>query len=123
MPFALGDTGRPLLLLSNVAMHTQNLKADPRCSLFVGQASVDGDPLGFARAIQTVCVDGQCHLKQIDPTDAACRERWQSLNRIVRTQASGRFFEISEYLTRRFLLPHPLHFGFTGRDVVRLGHY
>ena len=50
MPFALDDRGRPLVLISNMAMHTQNLKADPRCSLFVGQASVDGDPLGSARA-------------------------------------------------------------------------
>src|SRR5215475_12166371 len=50
MPFALDRMGRPLLLISNMAMHTQNLKADPRCSLFVGQGNVDGDPLGSARA-------------------------------------------------------------------------
>jgi heme iron utilization protein len=50
MPFALDPTGRPLFLISNMAMHTQNLKADPRCSLFVGQAAADGDPLGAARA-------------------------------------------------------------------------
>ena len=31
-------------------MHTQNLKADSRCSLFVGQAGADGDALGTARA-------------------------------------------------------------------------
>jgi hypothetical protein len=50
MPFALDPRGRPLFLISNMAMHTQNLKADPRCSLFVAQASTDGDPLGSARA-------------------------------------------------------------------------
>lgn len=50
MPFALDPAGRPLLLISNMAMHTQNLKAEPRCSLFVGQANADGDPLGAARA-------------------------------------------------------------------------
>jgi hypothetical protein len=50
MPFALDPAGRPIFLISNMAMHTQNLKADPRCSLFVGQASPDGDPLGAARA-------------------------------------------------------------------------
>jgi putative heme iron utilization protein len=33
-----------------MAMHTQNLKADSRCSLFVGQAAADGDALGAARA-------------------------------------------------------------------------
>jgi hypothetical protein len=33
-----------------MAMHTQNLKTDPRCSLFVGQPGADGDALGAARA-------------------------------------------------------------------------
>jgi len=50
MPFALDSVGRALFLISNMAMHTQNLKADPRCSLFITQASADGDPLGAARA-------------------------------------------------------------------------
>ena len=50
MPFALDPSGRPIFLISNMAMHTQNLKTDPRCSLFVGQAGADGDALGAARA-------------------------------------------------------------------------
>ena len=50
MPFALDSAGRPIFLISNMAMHTQNLKTDPRCSLFVGQATSAGDPLGAARA-------------------------------------------------------------------------
>lgn len=50
MPYALDPEGRPIFLISNMAMHTQNLKGDPRASLFVGQAAVDGDPLGAARA-------------------------------------------------------------------------
>ena len=50
MPFALDSVGRPIFLISNMAMHTQNLKEDPRCSLFVGQAGADGDALGAARA-------------------------------------------------------------------------
>ena len=50
MPFALDSAGRPTFLISNMAMHTQNLKADPRCSLFVTQTAADGDPLGAARA-------------------------------------------------------------------------
>jgi putative heme iron utilization protein len=50
MPFALDSAGRPIFLISNMAMHTQNLKADPRCSLFVTQMGTDGDPLGAARA-------------------------------------------------------------------------
>ena len=50
MPYALDPSGRPLLLISNMAMHTQNLKADPRSSLFVSQLPTDADPLGAARA-------------------------------------------------------------------------
>jgi hypothetical protein len=50
MPFALDSAGRPIFLISNMAMHTQNLKEDPRCSLFVGQVGADGDALGSARA-------------------------------------------------------------------------
>jgi len=50
MPYALDRAGRPIFLISNIAMHTQNLKIDPRASLFVAQAGADGDPLGAARA-------------------------------------------------------------------------
>jgi hypothetical protein len=50
MPFALDSAGRPLLLISSMAMHTQNIAADSRCSLFVMQDAPDGDPLGAARA-------------------------------------------------------------------------
>jgi putative heme iron utilization protein len=50
MPYALDAVGQPIFLISNMAMHTQNLKADPRCSLFVGQPGIEGDALGSARA-------------------------------------------------------------------------
>lgn len=50
MPFALDSVGRPLFLISSMAVHTQNLKVDPRCSLFVAQADAEGDPLGASRA-------------------------------------------------------------------------
>ena len=49
MPFAIDDFGRPIFLISNMAMHTQNVQADHRASLFAAQAA-DGDPLGAARA-------------------------------------------------------------------------
>ena len=53
MPFAIDPLGRPLFLISSMAMHTQNLLADPRASLFLGPQSggqAEGDPLGAARA-------------------------------------------------------------------------
>jgi putative heme iron utilization protein len=49
MPYALDAAGRPLFLISTMAMHTQNLKGDPRASLFVSQPAADGDVLGAAR--------------------------------------------------------------------------
>src|ERR1700754_1361813 len=60
MPYALDGQGRPLFLISTMAMHTQNLKADPRASLFVTQPAPDGDVLGAAR----VTLVGNVH--QID---------------------------------------------------------
>jgi putative heme iron utilization protein len=45
---AVDEQGRPLLLLSDLAVHSHNLKADPRASLMVTEAG-DGDPLDLAR--------------------------------------------------------------------------
>jgi putative heme iron utilization protein len=49
MPYALDGAGRPLLLVSSMAMHTQNLEADPRASLLVTEAGASEDPLGSGR--------------------------------------------------------------------------
>jgi heme iron utilization protein len=49
MPFGLDDHGRPIFLISTMAMHTQNLQADARASLLVTQESTDGEPLGASR--------------------------------------------------------------------------
>jgi putative heme iron utilization protein len=49
MPYGLDDHGRPLFLISTMAMHTQNLQADSRASLLVTQDDGSGDPLGAAR--------------------------------------------------------------------------
>ncbi len=49
MPFALDGEGRPLFLISTMAMHTQNLQQDARASLLVTQTEASGDPLGAAR--------------------------------------------------------------------------
>jgi hypothetical protein len=48
MPYALDDAGRPLFLISSMAMHTQNLEADPHASLLVAQSDAP-DPLGASR--------------------------------------------------------------------------
>ncbi len=49
MPFGVDSQGRPLLLISNMAMHTQNLQADPRASLLVMRDPGATDVLGAAR--------------------------------------------------------------------------
>ena len=49
MPYGLDEQGQPVFLISTMAMHTQNLQADPRASLLVTQSDAAGDPLGSAR--------------------------------------------------------------------------
>src|ERR1017187_713354 len=49
MPYGLDERGRPIFLISTMAMHTQNLQSDPRASLLVTQDDAGGDPLGAAR--------------------------------------------------------------------------
>jgi len=49
MPYAADDVGRPVFFISSMAMHTQNLRQDPRASLLITQPDVSGDPLGAAR--------------------------------------------------------------------------
>jgi putative heme iron utilization protein len=49
MPYALDVDGQPLLLISSMAMHTQNLEADARASVLVAQPGWSGDPLAAAR--------------------------------------------------------------------------
>jgi putative heme iron utilization protein len=49
MPYALDPRGRPIFLISTMAMHTQNVHGDPRASLLVTQTDASGDPLGGSR--------------------------------------------------------------------------
>ena len=49
MPYGLDERGRPIFLISTMAMHTQNLQADSRASLLITQPDADGDSLGAAR--------------------------------------------------------------------------
>ncbi len=49
MPYGLDEKGRPLFLISTMAMHTHNLIRDPKASLFVSQTDSKGDPLDASR--------------------------------------------------------------------------
>src|SRR6266568_3499474 len=48
MPYGLDQLGRPIFLISTMAMHTQNLKAEARASLLITQLRGEADPLGDA---------------------------------------------------------------------------
>jgi len=49
MPYAPDERGRPLLLASGLAVHTQNLAADPRASLLVAERGPEEDALAAGR--------------------------------------------------------------------------
>jgi putative heme iron utilization protein len=49
MPYAPDDLGRPVLFISSMAMHTQNLHQNARASLLITQPDSSDDPLGAAR--------------------------------------------------------------------------
>lgn len=41
VPYCLDANGWPLILISRIAQHTKNLKADPRCSLLVAERGAE----------------------------------------------------------------------------------
>jgi hypothetical protein len=49
MPYGLDEKGRPLFLISTMAMHTQNVLEEPRAALLVTEASGVEDALGAGR--------------------------------------------------------------------------
>jgi putative heme iron utilization protein len=53
---APGGDGAPLMLLSRLAVHTQNLLRDPRASLLIAEERGPGDPLTYARLTLTGAV-------------------------------------------------------------------
>jgi putative heme iron utilization protein len=49
-PYAVSEQGRPILLLSDLAEHTRNIRADPRASLLVKTSgNGEADPQAGAR--------------------------------------------------------------------------
>jgi putative heme iron utilization protein len=66
--YALTEAGEPLLLLSDLAEHTRNLRADPRASLLVKDSAASADPQAGARVTL---------LGSVEPTtDASDLERY-----------------------------------------------
>ena len=70
--YALTAEGRPLFLISGMAIHTQNVLADERASLLVMQSGNGSDPLGAPRATLSGMVrrhDAVSDAERIDSTD------------------------------------------------------
>lgn len=49
MPYAADANGRPIFFISSMAMHTHNLRTNPRASLLIVQPGALEDPLGAPR--------------------------------------------------------------------------
>ena len=47
--FAMDPQGAPFTLISSLAFHTTALRANPACSLLIGEPPQKGDPLAFPR--------------------------------------------------------------------------
>jgi putative heme iron utilization protein len=67
MPYGLDIQGRPIFLISTMAMHTQNLQADARASLLVTPVDAEADPLGASRV---TLVGNAARLPASDVADA-----------------------------------------------------
>ncbi|HZS06950.1 MAG TPA: pyridoxamine 5'-phosphate oxidase family protein [Blastocatellia bacterium] len=48
-PYALSASGEPIILVSDLAEHTRNVRADPRVSLFIQDSAATNDPQAGAR--------------------------------------------------------------------------
>jgi len=68
-PYALDPQGRPLFLISTLAVHTQNLLAVPKASLLVYEPHAETDPLSAAR----MNVMGE--VRQVPGSEAAAARR------------------------------------------------
>jgi len=83
MPYALTAEGSPLFLISSMAVHTQNIVADPRASLLVMQTGAGSDPLGSPRATL---------LGRVLPTSGAAKDLY-----LARHPSARHWIEYSDF--------------------------
>jgi putative heme iron utilization protein len=70
-PYCLDEGGRPLLLISEIAQHTKNLRADARCSLIV---IAGGDDI---QATARLTLVGECEPLPAEDVDAAAERYYR----------------------------------------------
>jgi putative heme iron utilization protein len=85
MPYGLDDQGRPIFLISTMAMHTQNLLGDPRASLLVTPPESKNDPLGAARvtlmgSVTRVSADEAAQVRELYLARHANASYWVDFN-------------------------------------------
>lgn len=91
MPYADDARGRPLLLVSAMAVHTQNLLVDPRASLLVTRQDATDEPLAAGR----VTLMGE--VRQV-PQDEAAEVRAAYL---ARHASAGSWVDLGDFAFRR----------------------
>lgn len=70
---ATSPAGAPLLLVSELSQHTRALRANPACSLLVGEPGPKGEPLAWPR----LTVNGRARFVEgEDPGRSALRDRF-----------------------------------------------
>src|SRR5262245_51225127 len=88
MPYALDAEGRPLLFISAMAVHTQNLHADPRASLLVTQPDISGEPLAGGR----LTLMGEA--RRVEEDEAGARETYFIRQPLARSWADFEDFAL-----------------------------
>src|SRR6185503_12673883 len=73
-PYATAGDGRPIVLLSEIAQHTKNLRRDPRVSLFVANPAPPGDAQASWR-VTVLARARQIEKAEIDEAHARYSER------------------------------------------------
>ena len=80
MPYAVDESGSPIFFVSSLAMHTQNMRANPQVSLFVFDRSSSGDAQGSARLtlVGSVAQVATAEVSEIYMTKHEGARQWQS---------------------------------------------
>ncbi len=82
--------GAPVFLTSDLALHTQNIRKDPRISLMVHEAGYSGDPLALGRTSLTGTAD----------FDVSVSERQRYLNRNPEARGYAEFADFHFFSMR-----------------------
>jgi putative heme iron utilization protein len=96
MPYAVDEVGRPVFFISSMAMHTQNLRRDPRASLLITQPDISGDLLGAAR-VSLVGIAAEVPATEVEETYLSRHQDarlWQEYSDFAyyRLEVSGVYF-------------------------------